>query len=79
MSVRKYVILNATKMRKLIKQECSGCATQEGGWHGVAPLMWLRRRSEEPPCASVKCYWPNARLSTIGSNLKFIEAFHITH
>ncbi|CAH2015489.1 unnamed protein product [Acanthoscelides obtectus] len=38
------------KEETVIKLECSGCAAQEGGCkHGVALLMWLHRRSEEPP------------------------------
>ncbi|CAH1990872.1 unnamed protein product [Acanthoscelides obtectus] len=46
------------KEETVIKLQCSGCAAQEGGCRrGVALLMWLHRRSEEPPCTSVKCYW----------------------
>ncbi|CAH1991845.1 unnamed protein product [Acanthoscelides obtectus] len=54
------------KEETVIKLQCSGCAAQEGGCkHGVALFMWLHRRSEEPPCTSVKCYWTNARLSLL--------------
>ncbi|CAH2013279.1 unnamed protein product [Acanthoscelides obtectus] len=53
------------KEEKAAKLEWSGCAAQGGGCkHCGALLMWLHRRSEEPSCTSVKCYWTNARLST---------------
>ncbi|KAJ8720544.1 hypothetical protein PYW08_006009 [Mythimna loreyi] len=38
--------------------KCEDCAASEGGCkHAAALLLWLHRRSEEPPVTSVTCYW----------------------
>lgn len=53
---------------------CEDCAASLGGCkHAIALIMWLNRRTEEPSCTSVKCYWRKAKLSTVGSSLKFIK------
>ena len=36
--------------------------------------MWLHRRSKEPSPTSVVCYWMKAKLSTVGSTMKFVYA-----
>nr|CAH7725263.1 unnamed protein product [Callosobruchus chinensis] len=36
--------------------------------------MWVHRRSEEPSCTEVQCYWQKSRLSRVGTTLKFISA-----
>nr|CAH7743492.1 unnamed protein product [Callosobruchus chinensis] len=36
--------------------------------------MWVHRRSEEPSCTEVQCFWPKSRLSRVGTTLKFISA-----
>lgn len=46
--------------------------------HAIAFLAWLHRRSEDPPSTSVECYWNKAKLSTVGSSLKYIKAKEIT-
>lgn len=42
--------------------------------HTIAFLMFLHRRSEDPPVTSVTCYWKKSRLSKVGSTLKFIKS-----
>ncbi|KAJ8916480.1 hypothetical protein NQ315_014700 [Exocentrus adspersus] len=45
---------------------CLDCSASAGGCkHGVAFLMWLHRRSEDPSVTSVKCYWKKSALSNI--------------
>lgn len=52
---------------------------QKGGCkHAIAFLAWLHRRSEDPPSTSVECYWKKAKLSTVGTSLKYIKAKEIT-
>lgn len=34
--------------------------------------MWLHRRSEEPSCTQVECYWKKSELSKVGTTVKFI-------
>ncbi|GBP91591.1 hypothetical protein EVAR_54560_1 [Eumeta japonica] len=42
----------------IISSQCHDCAASAGGCkHAVAFLMWLHRRSEEPSCTQVQCYW----------------------
>ncbi|GBP94158.1 hypothetical protein EVAR_78209_1 [Eumeta japonica] len=36
--------------------------------------MWLHRRSEEPSCTSVECYWKKSKLSRVGSSMKYMTA-----
>ncbi|GBP81669.1 hypothetical protein EVAR_63156_1 [Eumeta japonica] len=44
--------------------ECHDCVASQGGCkHAIAFLMWIHRRSEEPSCTSVECYWMKSKLS----------------
>ncbi|CAH2103319.1 unnamed protein product [Euphydryas editha] len=36
--------------------------------------MWLHRRSEEPSCTQIECYWKKSKLSKVGTTLKFITS-----
>ncbi|GBP91896.1 hypothetical protein EVAR_89847_1 [Eumeta japonica] len=47
---------------------------QGGCKHAIALLMWVHRRSEEPSCTEVQCYWQKSKLSRVGTTLKFISA-----
>lgn len=54
---------------------CHDCPASEGGCkHAVAFLMWCHRRSEEPPCTAVECYWRKSTLSKVGSSIKVLLA-----
>ncbi|XP_028177249.1 uncharacterized protein LOC114365027 [Ostrinia furnacalis] len=58
---------------KVISCQCHDCAASAGGCkHAVAFLMWVHRRSEEPACTSVECYWRKPTLSKVGTTLKYI-------
>ncbi|KAL4702604.1 hypothetical protein ACJJTC_016080 [Scirpophaga incertulas] len=60
---------------KIESVECEGCAASRGGCkHTMALVMWLHRRSEQPACTEIACYWIKPKLSQIGSQLKFIKA-----
>lgn len=53
--------------------ECVDCAASSGGCkHVIALLAWLSRRAEEPAPTEVKCHWKKAKLSCIGSSIKFL-------
>lgn len=55
--------------------QCHECIASQGGCkHSIAFLMWLHRRSEEPSCTSVECYWRKSKLSRVGTSLKYITA-----
>ncbi|GBP66541.1 hypothetical protein EVAR_51066_1 [Eumeta japonica] len=55
--------------------ECHDCVASQGGCkHAIAFLMWIHRRSEEPSCTSVECYWMKSKLSRAGSTLKYLTA-----
>ncbi|CAG9789634.1 unnamed protein product [Diatraea saccharalis] len=55
--------------------ECHECVAAIGGCkHAIAFPMWVHRRSAEPSCTSVECYWKKSKLSRIGTTLKFITA-----
>ncbi|XP_063623005.1 uncharacterized protein LOC134795102 [Cydia splendana] len=57
----------------VISVQCHDCLGSLGGCkHAVAFLMWAHRRSEEPPCTSVECYWKKSKLAKVGTTLKFI-------
>ncbi|KAI8439048.1 hypothetical protein MSG28_012920 [Choristoneura fumiferana] len=44
--------------------QCDDCALcPDACRHAVAFLLWLHRRSEEPPTTSAICYWDSATLS----------------
>lgn len=52
---------------KVVSCECTDCSASEGGCkHGVAFLLWLHRRSEEPSTTSTLCYWKGSSLSKVG-------------
>lgn len=58
---------------EIISCECHDCAASAGGCkHAVAFLMWAHRRSEEPPCTSIECYWKKPTLSKVGTTVKSI-------
>ncbi|KAH9632803.1 hypothetical protein HF086_012628 [Spodoptera exigua] len=64
---------------EIISCECHDCAASAGGCkHAVAFLMWVHRRSEEPACTSVECYWKKPALSRVGTTLKFITIEQMT-
>ncbi|KAI8426144.1 hypothetical protein MSG28_005094 [Choristoneura fumiferana] len=53
--------------------ECHDCAASAGGCkHAVAFLMWVHRRTEEPSCTSIECYWKKSTLSKVGTTMKYI-------
>ncbi|GBP30230.1 hypothetical protein EVAR_94539_1 [Eumeta japonica] len=55
----------------IISVQCYDCVAAQGGCkNAVAFLMWLHRRSEEPSCTYVECYWRKSKLSKVGTNLK---------
>lgn len=55
--------------------KCHDCPASEGGCkHGVAFLMWLHRRSEEPSCTSIECYWKKSNLAKVGTSTKILSA-----
>lgn len=59
--------------KEIVSCECHDCAASAGGCkHAVAFLMWAHRRSEEPSCTSVECYWKKPTLSKVGTTLKYI-------
>nr|CAH7755151.1 unnamed protein product [Callosobruchus chinensis] len=39
--------------------------------------MWVHRRSEEPSCTAVQCYWQKSRLSRVGTTL-FLSKANLT-
>ncbi|KAJ8711958.1 hypothetical protein PYW08_008912 [Mythimna loreyi] len=59
--------------------QCHDCPASEGGCkHGVAFLMWLHRRTEDPSCTSVECYWRKSNLAKVGSSIKVLTASEIS-
>ncbi|GBP39174.1 hypothetical protein EVAR_26960_1 [Eumeta japonica] len=60
--------------------ECHDCVALQGGCkHAIAFLMWIHRRSEEPSCTSVECYWMKSKLSRAGSTLKYLTASEMSN
>ncbi|KAL0829803.1 hypothetical protein ABMA28_003286 [Loxostege sticticalis] len=60
---------------KVTSIQCHDCVAAQGGCkHAIALLMWVHRRSEEPSCTEVQCYWQKSKLSRVGTTLKFISA-----
>ncbi|KAL0859607.1 hypothetical protein ABMA27_010738 [Loxostege sticticalis] len=60
---------------KVTSIQCHDCVAVQGGCkHAIALLMWVHRRSEEPSCTEVQCYWQKSKLSRVGTTLKFISA-----
>ncbi|XP_037298685.1 uncharacterized protein LOC119190579 [Manduca sexta] len=48
----------------VISVQCHNCPASQGGCkHAVAFLMWAHRRSEEPPCTSIECYWKKSKFA----------------
>ncbi|GBP32703.1 hypothetical protein EVAR_16866_1 [Eumeta japonica] len=59
----------------VLSVQCEDCVASQGGCkHAIAFLMWLHRRSEEPSCTSVECYWKKSKLSRVGSSMKYMTA-----
>ncbi|KAJ8720818.1 hypothetical protein PYW08_006283 [Mythimna loreyi] len=59
--------------------QCHDCPASEGGCkHGVAFLMWLHRRTEDPSCTSVECYWRKSNLAKVGSSIQVLTASEIS-
>jgi len=55
--------------------ECHDCVASQGGCkHAMAFLVWVHRRSVDPSCTSIECYWMKSKLSKVGSTLKYITA-----
>ncbi|KAF5286925.1 hypothetical protein FQA39_LY00458 [Lamprigera yunnana] len=64
----------------VISVQCYDCVVSEGGCkHSIAFLMWIHRRSEEPPCTAVACYWKKSKLSRVGSSLKYMTAKELSN
>ncbi|CAM1317993.1 Uncharacterised protein g6861 [Pycnogonum litorale] len=60
--------------QKIVSVDCESCVASLGGCkHGVALILWLHRRSEEPAPTQVACYWKTSKLSKVGSTIKFIK------
>ncbi|KAF5282428.1 hypothetical protein FQA39_LY17543 [Lamprigera yunnana] len=60
---------------KVTSVQCHDCVAAQGGCkHAIALLMWIHRRSGEPSCTEVQCYWLKFKLSRVGTTLKFITA-----
>ncbi|XP_028176894.1 uncharacterized protein LOC114364791 [Ostrinia furnacalis] len=60
--------------------QCEDCLASQGGCkHAIAFLMWVHRRSEEPSCTSVDCYWKKSKLSRVGSSLKYLTAKELSN
>ncbi|KAG8176969.1 hypothetical protein JTE90_029418 [Oedothorax gibbosus] len=70
------VTMVVNEMEGLVKKiECHDCTASEGCCkHAIAFLMWVHRRSEEPSCTSVECYWKKSKLSKVGRSLKITTA-----
>ncbi|KOB75489.1 Uncharacterized protein OBRU01_07391 [Operophtera brumata] len=60
--------------------ECHDCVASQGGCkHAIAFLMWVHRRSEDPSCTSVECYWMKSKLSRVGNTLKYITSIDLSN
>ncbi|XP_060808563.1 uncharacterized protein LOC132903725 [Amyelois transitella] len=60
---------------KVVSIQCHDCVAAQGGCkHAMALLMWVHRRSEEPSCTEVLCYWRKSKLSRVGTSLKFVSS-----
>lgn len=58
---------------EIVSCQCLDCAASAGGCkHAVAFLMWTHRRSEEPSCTEIECYWKKPTLSKVGTTMKFV-------
>ncbi|XP_028982529.1 uncharacterized protein LOC114841636 [Diachasma alloeum] len=58
---------------KILEAKCHDCAASKGGCkHANAFVTWLHRRSEEESPTEVECYWRKSRLSSVGSNTKYM-------
>ncbi|CAG9785152.1 unnamed protein product [Diatraea saccharalis] len=54
--------------------ECHDCVASQRGKRAIAFLMWVHRRSEDPSCTSIECYWIKSKLSRVGTTVKYITA-----
>ncbi|KAL3279860.1 hypothetical protein HHI36_017366 [Cryptolaemus montrouzieri] len=60
---------------KVTSIQCHDCVASQGGCkHAIALLMRVHRRSEEPSCTEVQCYWQKSKVLRVGTTLKFISA-----
>lgn len=60
-------------MGEIVSCQCLDCAASAGGCkHAVAFLVWTLRRTEEPSCTEVECFWKKPRLSRVGTTLKYV-------
>ncbi len=67
------VVIN-TYQEEIIDASCFSCAASLGGCkHLIAFIFWLHRRSEEAAPTEVISYWNKAKLSSVGTTIKFIE------
>lgn len=58
---------------EIMSCQCLDCAASAGGCkQAIAFLMWTHRRSEEPSCTQVECYWKKPTLSRVGTTMKYI-------
>lgn len=61
------------KEKKVVEVQCNDCPASEGGCkHGVAFLMWIHRRSEEPSPTEKVCYWKRSVLTGATTAKKYI-------
>lgn len=72
-----YAIINENE-EKIVEAKCEDCAASLGGCkHIICFLMWLIKRTEEPPVTSVTCYWARPRLADAVTKDKFVLAKEI--
>lgn len=58
---------------EIVSCQCLDCVASTGGCkHAIAFLMWTHRRSEEPSCTEVECYWKKSTLSRVGTTIKYV-------
>ncbi|GBP13567.1 hypothetical protein EVAR_6912_1 [Eumeta japonica] len=57
----------------VVSVQCHDCVASKGGCkHSIAFLLWIHRRSEEPSCTSIACYWKKSKLSRVGTSLMYM-------
>lgn len=68
------VVIDETEDNEVIDiAKCHDCVASKGGCkHAVAVVAWLHRRSEEPACTDVDCYWKKNALSQVGASVRGI-------
>ncbi|KAF5306120.1 hypothetical protein FQA39_LY09098 [Lamprigera yunnana] len=54
------------EQKKVTSVQSIDCVAAQGGCkHAIVLLMWIHRRSEEPSCTEVQCYWLKSKLSEL--------------